>query len=149
MDIYKYVDVSPLKPTDTTYLATWTRNDCTAKAPIMSFPSGDFIYLASNAPTAKDAGKAVEDNRDSRNSSILHHIVQSFISTKMQHIDVLTDHIASHEPKYTYTAERCWSANDPSAPRHLLVYLKCDETNARHLLISLPAYMNHIIDNLQ
>ena len=80
---YKYVDGSTPKPTDTTHLATWTRNDYTAKAAIMSFHSIDFINIASDAPTAKDAWKAVEDHRDLRNSSTLHHTVQSFFPTKM------------------------------------------------------------------
>ena len=103
MDIYKYVDGSTPKPTDTTHLAAWTRNDYRAKAAIMSFLSEDFIYPASDAPTAKDAWKAVEDHRDLRNSSTLHHTVQSFFSTKMQDTDVLTDHISSYEQKHTYT----------------------------------------------
>ena len=103
IDIYKYVDGSTRKPTDTTHLATWTRNDYTAKAAIMSFLSEDFIYLACDAPTAKDAWKAVDDYRDLRNSSTLHHTVQSFFSTKMQDTDVLTDHICSYEQKHTYT----------------------------------------------
>ena len=55
IDIYKFVDGSTPKPTDTTQLATWTRNDYTAKAAIMSFLSEDFIYLATDATTAKDA----------------------------------------------------------------------------------------------
>ena len=123
MDIYKYVDGSTAKPTDTTHLATWTRNDYTAIAAIMSFLSEDFIYLASDAPTAKDAWKPVEDHRDLRNSSTLHHTVQSFFSTKMQDTDVLTDHISSCEQKHTYTTERRRSANDQSHYRHLLAYL--------------------------
>ena len=98
----------------------------------MSFLSEDFIYLASDAPTAKDAWKAVEEHRDSRNSLILHHTVQSFFSTKMQDTDVLTHHIPSYEQKHTYTTEGCRSANDQSLHRHLLVYLKSDETKARH-----------------
>ena len=101
MDIFKYVDGSTPKPTDTTHLATWTRNDYTANAAIMSFLSEDCIYLASDAPTAKDAWKAVEDHRDLRNSSTLQHTVQSFFSTKMQDTDVLTDHISSYEQKHT------------------------------------------------
>ena len=136
MDIYKYVDGSTPKPTDTTHLTTWTRNNYTAKAAIMSFLSEDFIYLASDAPTPKDAWKAVEDHRDLRNSSTLHHTVQSFFSTKMQDTDVLTDHISSYKQKHTYTTERCRSANDQSPYRHLLAYLKSDETKARHLLMS-------------
>ena len=107
MDIFKYVDGSTRKPTDTTHLATWTRNDYTAKAAIMSFLSEDFIYLASDATTAKDAWKAVEDHRDLQNSSTLHHTVQSFFFTKMQDNDVLTDHISPYEQKHTYTTERC------------------------------------------
>ena len=75
MDIYKYVDGSTSKPTDTTQLTTWTRNDCRAKAAIMCFLSEEFIYVASDAPTVKDVWKAVEDHRDLRNSSILHHTV--------------------------------------------------------------------------
>ena len=62
VDIYKYVDGSTPKPTDTTHLATWTRNDYRAKAGIMSFLSEDFIYPASDASRAKDAWKAVEDH---------------------------------------------------------------------------------------
>ena len=115
----------------------------------MSFLSEDFIYLASDAPTAKDAWKAVEDHRDLRNSSTLHHTVQSFFSTKMQDTDVLTDHISSYEQKHTYTTERCRSANDQSPYRHLLEYQKSDETKARHLLMSLPSSMDNIVDNLQ
>ena len=149
MDIYKYVDGSTPKPTDTTHLATWTRNDYTAKAAIMSFLSEDFIYLASDATTAKDAWKAVEDHRDLRNSSTLHHTVQYFFSTKMQDTDVLTDQISSYEQKQTYTTERCRSANDQSPYRHLLEYLKSDKTKARHLLMSLPSSMDDIVDNLQ
>ena len=57
MDIYQYVDGSTPQPTDTTHLVAWTRNDYTAKAAIMSFLSEDFIYLASDAPTAKDTWK--------------------------------------------------------------------------------------------
>ena len=105
MDIYKYVNGLTPKPTDTTHLATWTRNDYTAKAAIMSFLSEDFIYLDSDVPTPKDTCKAVEDHRDLRNSSTLHHTVQSFFPTKMQDTDVLTDHIYSYEQKHTYTTE--------------------------------------------
>ena len=61
MDLYKFVDGSTPKPTDTTPLARWTCNHYTAKVANMSFLSEDFIYLASNATTAKDAWKAVED----------------------------------------------------------------------------------------
>ena len=97
MDIYKYVDGLTPKPTNTSQLATWTRNDYTAKAAIMTFLSEDFIYLASDGPTAKDAWKVVENYRDLRNSLPLHHTVQSFFSTKMQDNDILTDHISSYE----------------------------------------------------
>ena len=83
MDIYKYVDGSTPKPTDTTHLATWIRNDYTAKSAIMSFLSQDFIYLASDEPTAKEAWKAVRDVRDLRIASTIHHTVQIFFSTKM------------------------------------------------------------------
>ena len=57
MDIYKYVDGSSTKPTDTTNLATWTRNNYTATAAIMGFLSEDFIYLTIDAATAKDEWK--------------------------------------------------------------------------------------------
>ena len=85
MDIYKSVDGSTPKPSDTTHLTTWTRNDYTAKAAIISFLAADFIYLASDAATAKDAWKPSEDHRDLQDSSTLHHIGQCFFSTKMQH----------------------------------------------------------------
>ena len=71
MDIYQYVERSTTNPTDTRQLATWTRNDYTAKAAIISFLSEDFIYLASNTTIVKNTWKAVEDHRDSRNSSTL------------------------------------------------------------------------------
>ena len=112
IEIEKYVDASTPKPTDTTHLATWTRNDYPAKAAMLSFLSEDFIDLASDATTAKDAWQAVEDHWDLRNSSTLQHTVQSFVSTQMQDTNVLTDHISSYEQKYTYTTERCRSAND-------------------------------------
>ena len=102
MDIYEYVNGSTPKPTDTTHLATCTRNDYTAEAAMMSCLSEDFIYLASDAHTDKDACQAVEDHRDLRNSSTLHYTVQSFFSIKMQDTDVLTDHIYSYEQKQKY-----------------------------------------------
>ena len=101
MDIYKYVDGSTHKLTDTTHLATWTRNDYIAKAAIISCQSEDFIDLRSDAHTGKDGWKVVEHHRDFRNSSTLHHRVQSFFSTKMQDTDVLPDHISSSEEKHT------------------------------------------------
>ena len=110
--IYKYVDGSTPKLTDTTHLATWTHNDYTAKAAITSVLSEDFIYLASDAPTGKDTWKAVEDHRDLQNSSTLHHTVQSVFFTKMQHTDVLIEHISSFEQKHTYTTECYRSANN-------------------------------------
>ena len=149
MDIYKYVDGSTLKPTHTTHLATLTRNDYTAIAAIMSFISEHFFYLASDAPTAKDAWNGVEDHRDLRNTSTLQHTVQSFTSTKMQGTYDLTDHIASHEQKRTYTSERCRRANNQSPYRHLLPFLKSAATTASHLLMSLPSFMHNIVDNLQ
>ena len=149
MDIHEYVDVSTPKPTDTIHLATWTANDYTANAAIMSFVSEDFIHLACDGPTAKDAWTAGEDHRDLRNSSTLHHAVQSFFSTRMQDTNVLTDHISSYKQKHTYTTERCRSAINQSPYRHLLENLKCDETKPRHLLMSLPLSMDNIIDNLQ
>ena len=149
MDIYKYVDGSTTKPTDTTHLATCTRDDYTAKAAIMSFLTEDFMYLASDATTAKNPWKAAEDHRDFRNSSPLHQTVQSFFSTKMQDTDVLTDNISSHEQKHTYTTECCRSANDQSPYHHLLEYLKSDETKGCYVLVSLPSPIGNIIDNLQ
>ena len=119
MDIYTYVDGSTPKPTDTTHLATCTHHDYTAKAAIMSLLFEVFIYLASDASTAKDAWKAVEDHRDLRNSLTLHQTVQSFFSTKMQVTDVLRDHISSCEQKHTYTTQCCRSGNDQSPYRHL------------------------------
>ena len=95
MYIYKYVHGSTPKPTDTTHLATCSRDNYTAKAAIMSFLSEDFIYLASDAPRAKDAWKAVAAHRDLLNSSTLAQTVQSLFSTKMQDTDALTDHITS------------------------------------------------------
>ena len=62
INIYKYIDGSTPKPTDTTYLGTWIRNDYTVTAASISFHSEDFIYLAGVAPTDKDAWKAVEDH---------------------------------------------------------------------------------------
>ena len=115
----------------------------------MSSLSDDFIYLASDAPTGKDAWKAVEDPRDLRNSSTLYHTVRSSFSTKMQDTDVLTDHISSCEQKDTYTTERSRSADDQSPNRHLLEYLKSDETKPRYLLMSLPSSMDHIVDDPQ
>ena len=97
MHIYKYVDGLTHKPTDTTNLATRTHNDYTAKAAIMSFLSKDFIYLARDAPTAKEVWTAVEDNQDLRNSSTLHHTVHAFFSTKMEDTDVPTDHISAYD----------------------------------------------------
>ena len=67
----------------------------------------------------------------------------------MQDTDVLTDHISSYEQKHSYTTERCRSANNQSPYRHLLEYLKSDETIARHLLMSLPSSMHNIVANLQ
>ena len=89
MHIYKYVDGSTPKPSDTTHLAP------TAKAAIMSFLSECVIYFGSDGTTAKDAWKAVEDHRDLRNSSTLHHSVHSYFSTKMEDTDVRTDHFSS------------------------------------------------------
>ena len=97
MDIYKYVDRSTTQPTDTTHLAAWTCNDYTANAAIMSFLYEDFIYLASDAPTAKDAWNAVEDHRDLQNSLSVHHPVHSFFSTKILDRAVLTDHNTRYE----------------------------------------------------
>ena len=115
----------------------------------MSFRSEDFIYVASDASTAKDALKAVGDHRDLPNSSTLHHTVQSFFSTKMQDTTFLPDHISSYEQKHTYTTERCRTANHQSPYRHLPAYVKTHETKAHHLLMSLPSSMANIVDNLQ
>ena len=49
----------------------------------------------------------------------------------------------------TYTTNECRSAIDTSPYRHLLRYRECDETNTRHLLMSLPSSLNSIVDNLQ
>ena len=105
MDIYKYVDGSTHKLTDTTHRPTCTRNDYTAKGAIISFLSEHFIYLASAAPTAKDAWEEVENHRNLWNSWKLHHTVPAFFSTKMQDTDVLSDYITSYEQKDTYTTE--------------------------------------------
>ena len=67
----------------------------------------------------------------------------------MQDTYGLTDHIPSYEQKHTYTTERCPSDNDQSPYRHLLEYLKSDESKARLLLMSLPSSMDNIVDNLQ
>ena len=72
MVIYKYVDASTPKPTDTPQLATWTRNDYTTKAAIMSFLSEDSICLAIDAPIVQDSCKAVEEHGDLPNSSTLY-----------------------------------------------------------------------------
>ena len=115
----------------------------------MSFLSESCIYIASDAPTAKYAWKAVENHADLRNSLTLHHTVQSFFTTKIQDIDVLIDHISSYEQQHTYTTECCRSANHQATYRHLLDYLKSDETKERHILMSLPCSMDVIVDNLQ
>ena len=113
MDIYKYVDGSTAEPMDTIQLATWMRNDYTPKGAILSFLSEDSIYLFREATTDKDPWKVVEDNREWRNLSTLHHIVQSFFPIKIPHTDVLIVHISSYEQKHSYTTERCRIANDP------------------------------------
>ena len=115
----------------------------------MSVLSEDFIYLARDAHIAEDACTVVVDHCDLQNSSTLHHTVQSLISTKRPDTDVLTDHISSYEQKHTYTTERCPSANYQSPYRHLLEYLKCDETKACHLLMFLPSSVDNIVDHLQ
>ena len=51
MDIYHYIDRWTPNPTYTTQLATWTRNEYTVKAVMMSVLQQDFIYLASDAAT--------------------------------------------------------------------------------------------------
>ena len=107
MDIYKYVDASTPKTTATIHLAKWTSNDYTANAASLSFLCEDLIYLVPDAPTGKDACKAVEEHRDVRNSSTLQQRVQSFFSTKIQDTDVLRDHISSYDQKYTYVTARC------------------------------------------
>ena len=84
MHIYKYVDGSTPKPTNTTHLAIWNDNDYKAKSAIITLLSEDFIYLARDASTAEEAWNAVEDHRDSRNSLILHYTVAAFFSTNMQ-----------------------------------------------------------------
>ena len=103
MDIYKYMGGLTHKATNTTYLATWTRSDYTSKAAIMCLLSEDFIYLASNTPTAKDAGQAVEDHRALWNSSTLHNLVHSCFPTKISDTNVCTDHVSSYEQKHIYT----------------------------------------------
>ena len=149
MNISKYIDRSNPKPTDITQLATWTCNDYTAKAAIMRFLPEEFIYLANDATTDKDAWKAVENHWDSRNSATLYQTVQFFFSTKMQDTDVLTDRIISYVQKHTCIMKCCRSANDPLPCCHLVAYLKDDETKARHLLMSVSSYMENIIDYLQ
>ena len=119
-DIYKYVDASTRKPTDATQLATWTNNDYTAKADIMSLLSENFIHLASDIHTAQDAWKARVDYRDLRNSSTRQQTVPSFFPTTMQHAAVLTDYIYSYIRKHTYDTERCPCAIDQSAYRNVL-----------------------------
>ena len=147
MNIYKYVDGSTTRPTDTTQLDIRTRNDYAAKAAITSLLSEEFMYLANNVPTAKDACKAVEDHRDLRNSSTLHHTVQSFFSTTMHDTDVLTAHISAYEQKHTYTTEQGTSANAQSSQGPLLSYLKSDESNAGHLLMSHASSIFNIVDH--
>ena len=51
MDIYHYIDRWTPNPTYTTQLPTWTRNEYTVKAVMMSVLQQDFIYLASDAAT--------------------------------------------------------------------------------------------------
>lgn len=58
---------------------------------------------------------------------------QCFSSTNMQDTDVHTDHIASCEQEYSYTAEGCPHTNDQSHYRHLLVYDKSNEPKAHYL----------------
>ena len=67
----------------------------------------------------------------------------------MQDEDVLRDHISACEHKHTYTTEASRSTNNQSLCRHLLEYLKSDETKAHHLLMSVPSCIDNIFDNLQ
>lgn len=59
MYVYKYVNRSTTKATDTTHLATWTANVYTAKVAIVSFPPAAFISLARDPAIAKDAWKVL------------------------------------------------------------------------------------------
>ena len=117
----------------------------------MSCLSEDGIYQARDATTApaQDACKEVEDKRDLRNSSPLHHRVQSFFSTQMQDTNVLTDYIFSYEQELIYITELRRSAHAESPYRHLLAYIKYNETTARHLLMSLPSCRVNIVAKLQ
>ena len=112
MVICKYVVGSTLKVTDSTQLATCARNDFMANAAIRIFLAEDFIYLASDATTAKYEYKGIENHRDLRNSSTLHHKVQSLFFNKIQANKVHIVHIASDEHKHPYSTERCLSSHD-------------------------------------
>ena len=68
MDIYKWLDVSTTKLTDTTHLSTWTCNNYIAQAAIMTLQPKDFICLARDALRAKEVLTAVEDNCALRDS---------------------------------------------------------------------------------
>lgn len=148
MDIYKFIDGSTPKPTNTIQLHTLTRDDFTVKAAIMSALSEHFIYLTSDGPTAQDIWKVVEGYQDWQNSLPLHRIVPSLFTNKMLDTDVLTDHSSSHEKNHTHSTQRCWSANDLSPYRYLADYLKSDETIACHLLVALPSSIDNIVDKL-
>ena len=98
----------------------------------MIFLHEDFIYLASDAATAKDALKPVTNHPDLRNSSTLYLTVPGFFTSTMQDTDILADYICSYEQKHPYSTERYRSANYNSLNRHLYAYRMSDETKARH-----------------
>ena len=99
------------QPTDTSQLAAYTCKHHTGKAGIMIVLTADLIDRASNAPTAQDAWRAVEDHGDLQNALTLHHTGQSFCSTKMQETDIFTYNIFAFQLMHTYTTERRRSAN--------------------------------------
>ena len=67
----------------------------------------------------------------------------------MQDTDVLLNQIYCYEQKHRYTTGRCRSANDQLYYRHLLAYLKYNETKTSDLRIPVPSSLHNMVDNLQ
>ena len=149
IEIYKYIPRSTPTPHHSAQLATCTGKHYRAKAGILSFCSGDLIYLVHHVPIVTYTWKAVENYQDYRNSSTHHPTGLSFCGATMYDNDILTAYISSYEQMHIYPTKPSRRAKNWSLHAHLLLYLKFKETIIPWSRLSLPPAIDDRVDNLQ
>lgn len=149
-DVFEVVDGTESKP-ETDHYKNWIRKDRFAKGQLMSLVCSEKRDIITNAQTAHEAWKELQNQLDRKNVSSVFSTFNTLLDFTKDPSDTIRDHINKFESAFSRVVDKVQHTKDTDKKylRGLKMCMEDPELKAQLLLRSFRTGYENVVENLE